>query len=82
MIFQCVIVTTLLGLGLGWACQFHVDCLLFVCAGYPAQMQFWGGMCSKEFCLKPTHTLHTMVHFAKKKIGVVYFESCVIFDTL
>ena len=27
-------------------------------------------------------TLHKMVHFAKNKIGVVYFECCVIFDTL
>ena len=31
---------------------------------------------------KDSLTLHKMVHFAKNKIGVVYFESCVIFDTL
>ena len=30
----------------------------------------------------PFLSLHKMVHFAKNKIGVVYFESCVIFDTL
>ena len=27
-------------------------------------------------------TLHKIVHFAKNKIGVVYFQCCVIFDTL
>ena len=29
-----------------------------------------------------TPALHKMVHFSKNKIGVVYFECCVIFDTL
>ena len=28
------------------------------------------------------YTLHKIVHFAKNKIGVVYFQCCVIFDTL
>ena len=27
-------------------------------------------------------TLHKIVHYLKDKIGVVYFQCCVIFDTL
>ena len=27
-------------------------------------------------------SLHKIVHFLKDKIGVVYFQCCVIFDTL
>ena len=27
-------------------------------------------------------SLHKIIHFAKNKIGVVYFQCCVIFDTL
>ena len=36
----------------------------------------------KLYVLYMRRSLHKMVHFANFKIGVVYFESCVSFDTL
>ena len=63
----------------------HLICIYFIPLNRP-QNQLFIGICYVSEHLGGRYpssiSLHKIVHYLKDKIGVVYFQCCVIFDTL